>query len=70
MKTFIKDLGCALDIKSKGIEIDVSDTKNKHLGDLWVTSTQLIWCSGKKQRENGVSVTWVKFIEWMESQKQ
>ena len=67
MKTFIKDLGCALDIKSKGIEIDVSDTKG-HVGDLWVTSTQLIWCKGKTQRANGKKVTWKQFIEWIESQ--
>jgi len=68
MKTFIKDLGCQLDIKNKGIEIDVSDPKDKHVGDLWVTNTQLIWCSGKRKRENGVSVTWSEFIKWMESQ--
>jgi len=68
MKTFIKDLGCDLSIKSKGIEIDVSDTKDKHLGDLWVTSTKLIWCKGKTQKANGKTVTWEKFVAWMESQ--
>ena len=69
MKTFVKDLtGCRLDIKSKGIEIDVSDPSDKHQGDLWVTNTKLIWCRGKKKRENGKSVTWAKFIEWMEGQ--
>jgi len=68
MKTFIKDLGCDLGIKNKGVEIDVSDTTNKHLGDLCITNTRLIWCKGKKKRENGTGVTWDRFIKWMESQ--
>jgi len=65
MKTFIKDLGCELKIKSKGLEIDVSDPRNNHVGDLYVTNTRLIWCKGRTKRENGKSVTWAEFIGWI-----
>ena len=66
MKVFIKDLGCQLDVKNVGVEFDVSDTDNTHKGDLYVTSTKLIWCRGRTRKENGKTITWKKFIEMME----
>ena len=67
MKVTIKDLSVNMEIKNKGIELDVYDTNGAHLGDLVVTKTKLIWCKGKTSQQNGTTVTWKKFIEQMES---
>ena len=64
MNVKIKQFDVEMEIKNKGIEIDVSDTE-KHLGDLYVTSTCLIWCKGRIRKKNGKKVTWPKFIEMM-----
>jgi len=48
MKVSIKDLSVNMDIKSKGIELDVYSADGKtHLGDLVVTMTGLTWCKGR-----------------------
>jgi hypothetical protein len=47
------------------IEIDVSNN-DKHLGDLYVAKSRLIWCKGKTSQENGKRISWTKFIETME----
>lgn len=67
MKVRIKDFGINLDILSRGLEIEVKDNQGTHLGDLFVTKTQLIWCKGRTRRENGKPVTWTAFQRWMES---
>jgi hypothetical protein len=68
MKVSIKDLSVDMEIKNSGIELDVySADGSKHLGDLIVTKSGLIWCKGRTSRENGEKVSWDKFIEWMES---
>jgi hypothetical protein len=68
MKVSIKDLSVDMEIKNNGVELDVySADGSKHLGDLFVTKSGLIWCHGKTGRDNGVKVSWDKFIEWMES---
>jgi len=55
-------------IKNNGIQIDVYEpNEGERRGDLTVTKTKLVWCSGKTHKKNGVEVTWDKFIEWMES---
>lgn len=65
MKVGIKDLNVKMDIGSSGIELDVRDPKGKHLGDLIITKTVLIWCEGKTTRENGKRLTWNKFMKHM-----
>jgi hypothetical protein len=62
----IKEFDVAMDVKTKGIELEVYDTDDKHLGDLVGTKTKLIWCRGRTTRENGEEITWEKFIEYME----
>jgi hypothetical protein len=69
MKVFIKDPGMQWDIKSKGVEIDVGDN-NGHLGDLYVTWTNLIWCRGKVAKANGVRLSWPEFMKLMENLPQ
>lgn len=53
MKVSVKDLSVSMEIKNKGIELDVYDTKGKHKGDLVVTKSGLIWCKGKTTAANG-----------------
>ncbi|MGB5949361.1 MAG: hypothetical protein WBG82_08580 [Parvibaculum sp.] len=68
MKVSIKDLSVDMEIKQNGIELDVySPDGTKHLGDLVITKTNLIWCKGRTTRANGVKVSWNDFIDWMES---
>jgi hypothetical protein len=67
MKVSVKDLAVTMEIKNKGIELDVYDNADNHLGDLVVTKTKLIWCKGKTTVDNGKSVTWTDFINHMES---
>ena len=67
MKVSIKDLSVDMEIKNIGVELDVYNTDGKHLGDLIVTRTNLIWCKGKTGRDNGKKISWKKFIEWAES---
>ena len=68
MNVRIKQFDVAMEIKNNGIEIDVSDTTEKHLGDLFVTKTRLIWCQGRTKKKNGKKISWLKFIEMMEEQ--
>lgn len=67
MPVSIKSFNVEMNIKNKGIELDVYDNDETFRGDLIVTKTGLIWCEGKTQRQNGVKVTWNEFIEWMNS---
>jgi hypothetical protein len=67
MKVSVKDLQVTMELKTKGMELDVYDNEGKHLGDLVVTKTKLIWCKGKTTPEKGISVTWTDFIQYMES---
>lgn len=66
MKVSIKNLAVSMDIKNVGMELDVYNNDDKHLGDLVITKTSLIWCKGRTNRENGEKVTWAEFIKWME----
>ena len=68
MKVSIKDLSVSMEIKNKGIELDVYDTQDKHLGDLVVTKSGLTWCKGRTRKEKGKTASWQSFIDWMESE--
>ena len=65
MKVSIKDLGVSMDVKTKGVEIQVRDNNGKLKGDFYVTSTKLIWCPGQTSREKGHEVKWDEFIKWI-----
>ena len=62
MKVSIKDFSIAMDIKNNGMELDIYDNNNTHLGDLIVTKTGLIWCQGRTTRANGNNISWPAFI--------
>jgi hypothetical protein len=63
----IKDFDVEMKVKNNGFELDVSDNQGAHLGDLFVTKTGLTWCQGKTRRENGRTIKWNKFIDFMMS---
>ena len=68
MKVSIKSFDVEMELKNKGIELDVySPDGETYLGDLVVTRSGLTWCKGRVKKENGVKVTWEEFIAWMES---
>jgi hypothetical protein len=65
MKVQFKDLGVDMQVKSRGIELQISDPSGKQVGDLIVTQTKIIWCKGRTRRENGKKLSWNKFAEVM-----
>ena len=66
MKVSVKDFAVSMEIKNKGIELDVYDNET-HRGDLVVTKSKLVWCKGRTKPANGKKITWDKFIGYMES---
>lgn len=69
MKVSIKDFPVSMEIKNKGMELDVYDGEDKHLGDLVITKAKLIWCKGKTKAENGKTISWADFAKYMDSLK-
>lgn len=67
MNVNIKSFDVAMGVKTKGVEFDVSDSSGKHIGDLVVTKTGLIWCKGRTRRKNGIKITWDRFVDYMEN---
>lgn len=68
MNVKIKSFDVDMDVKKKGIELEVR-TPNGHsqLGDCYVTMTGLIWCPGRTNKKNGVKVEWNDLISLMSS---
>ena len=62
MKVHIKDFAINMDVKSTGIEFEVRTPEDKHLGDCYLTMTNLIWCVGRTGKKNGVKVRWEDFM--------
>ena len=67
MNVSIKNFVVKMDVKNSGVEFEVRDTQNKHLGDCIVTKTGITWCKGKTTATNGKKVPWNKLIDWMQS---
>ncbi len=67
MKVSVKDFNVTMDIRNNGMELDITDNNDQHLGDLVITKTKLIWCQGKTRSENGIAIKWEDFINYMEN---
>ena len=65
MNVTIKDFNVAMGIKNKGIELQIKDNNDQHLGDLVLTKRHVIWCKGRTTRLNGKRLTWARFAEMM-----
>jgi len=68
MNVNIKDFGIALDIKNRGMELEVRSPQNKHLGDLYIGKGTIEWCKGKKARGHGVQKSWGELIAFFEEE--
>ena len=64
MDVSIKSFDVKMDVKNKGIELEIREPGNgQRLGDLIITKSHLIWCKGKTGRQNGNKMTWAEFVE-------
>lgn len=63
----MKSFDVEMEIKNKGVELEVRDPDGTFLGDLIVTKTQIIWRKGKTSREHGKKLTWQKFANVMDA---
>ena len=67
MRVLIKKFDVEMEVKNKGIEFEVRSPDNKHhLGDVVLTKSGLVWCEGKTNPENGIKVSWKRFIAFAE----
>ena len=64
MDVKIKNLDAEMQLKAKGMELDVKAPKGKAaLGTLAVTKAGLVWTKGKAK---GVNISWAKFVAFVE----
>lgn len=70
MKVGIKKLAVEMDIKNKGVEVEVRDNDGTHLGDLILNKAGLIWCPGRTRRANGIRVSWRRFIDLVTAEEK
>ena len=67
MKVTIKDLAVSMELKNRGVEFDVYDANDNHLGDLRISKATVEWCRGRTRSGNGIQKSWEEFIQWFES---
>ena len=63
MKISVKDLHADMELKNKGMELEVRDTNGEFRGDFIITKSGVIWCDGKTQRANGIKKNWDELIK-------
>jgi hypothetical protein len=68
-KVKIKDFSVDMEIKNKGIELQVH-IDDEHQGDLVITKTGPEWCPGRTKAGNGLKISWKEFIEWAENKEK
>ncbi len=70
MQVWIKSLEVEMQVKQRGIELEVRGKDGKdQVGDCYATMTGIVWCKGKIKRENGVKITWEEFQLLCSSEK-
>jgi hypothetical protein len=68
MKVSVKNLAVNMPLGNNGIELDVYDSNDKHLGDLRIGRATIEWCKGRTRNGNGVQVDWPTLIQLLEEQ--
>lgn len=67
MKVKIKVFDVDMDVKNNGIEFEVKSADGKkHLGDVVLNKTGLIWCKGRTTPAKGIKVKFEEFAKWAE----
>lgn len=68
MKVQIKSFDVAMEVKQKGVELEVRSPDGKSFyGDCFVTMTGLIWCKGRTGKSNGIKIKWEELMEICDS---
>lgn len=68
MKVLIKKFAVDMEVKSKGIELEIkSPDGTSHLGDCYITKASIIWCKGKTIKANGVKISWEQLTAVLDS---
>jgi hypothetical protein len=68
MQVKVKSFDVQMEVKSSGIEFEVrTPDGSEHIGDCYLTKTNLIWCEGRTSKANGTKMTWAQFMEVMKS---
>jgi len=57
-----------MQLGNNGIELDVYDNQENHLGDLRIGKATIEWCKGRTRKGNGKQVSWQDLIGWFEGQ--
>lgn len=65
MQVKVKDLSAEIELKNKGMELEIRDNDGIFLGDLVITRASIIWCEGKTGRDRGIKVSMTKFLDMM-----
>jgi len=70
VKVNFKRLDVDMEVKNNGFELEIrTPDGSAQLGDLVITKSKITWCKGRQSAENGVTLSWEKFIELMEAQR-
>ena len=65
----IKKFDLDLEIKNKGLELEIRSTNDEFLGDMIINKKGITWCKGKKTPKNGISKNWEEIIKIFEDIK-
>ncbi len=67
MKVYIKEFNVGMELKTKGVELEVRTPRGVHLGDFIVTKTGVEWCEGRICAGNGIKKSWSELISLLNS---
>lgn len=70
MKVSIKDLQVNMELGNNGIELDIYDNEDNHLGDLRIGRGTVEWCKGRTRAGNGIKKQWGELITWLETSER
>ncbi len=68
MKVSIKNFKVEMNLGNDGIELDIYDSKDTHLGDLRIGKAKIEWCKGATRKGNGKEVKWEQLIAFFEQE--
>lgn len=64
MNVSIKGFAVQMEVNNKGVEFEIRNTKDEHLGDIVINKSGLIWCEGRTSPKHGKRKTWEEIIEY------
>lgn len=61
----VKELNTTMELKNKGMELEIRDTNNEFLGDLVIGKGGITWCKGKTTPKNGIKKAGKKLFPFL-----